>query len=56
MARALGIYTNSQGLAAFQDTSRAFYIVRRSPEARDLKYLLPKDVEIGLNWRRLNGF
>lgn len=49
----LRILKNKKGELAFEDTSRAFFIIRNSWSGSDVRYELPKKVLYGLNWSRI---
>ena len=49
----LRILKNKQGQFAFEDTSRAFFIIRNNYNGSDLRYEWPRNVLYGLNWSRI---
>lgn len=49
----LRILKNKKGELAFEDTSRAFFIVRNTSNSSDVRYEWPKKVLYGLNWTRI---
>jgi hypothetical protein len=49
----LRILKNKQGQFAFEDTSRAFFIIRNDWNGPDIRLEWPKKVLYGLNWSRI---